>query len=159
MTPEAEYPRGVDSAPARREAADPVPALALLAFWFGVLAGLAAVVGFVLVVGSGIAGQYSDGALAAWAAASVVMIALFCVAILIGVRETGRRGIDRRFIRRQAAVALGALFAAFATGGLTAANIGGSLLAVLADLLVVVFVATLIACNLQIWQRLKANSE
>jgi hypothetical protein len=131
--------------------------LALVAFAFGVIVGLVALVALLLVIGSGIAGEYSDRAIVTWAIASGGMFASFAVAIWIGAREARRRGIERAFIGQYVAVCLAVLLAAAATVTLANANVGGDGLAFLGDLLALAFLASLVACNLAIWRRLRAG--
>jgi hypothetical protein len=152
------YRSGVNTVQTRRSV-DPVPAPALLAFWLGVLAALVGLVALLIVVGSGVAGDYSQGAIAAWAATSAAMVALFGAAIWIGARETRRRQIDGAFIRRDVALAIAALLGGVITVSLVAADIGGAFLPVLADLLAVAFVASLVGSNLHIWRRLRSQPE
>jgi hypothetical protein len=140
-----------------RTGVERVPALALVTFWFGVLAGLVAFAGLLGVLGSGVAGEYSYTAVVIWAAAGGAMSALFAISIWIGGRELVRRGIDGRFIRRRVALSVAAFLAAVATVPVVAAGFGGSGLPVLGDLLALVFLASLVGCNLQIWRRLRAQ--
>jgi len=115
--------------------------------------------GLLGVLGSGIAGEYSDRAVAVWAAASAVMVICFGLAIWAGACEVRLRGIDAGFIRRGVAASVLTLVAAMATVPIVAAGFGGSGLPVVGDLFALAFLASVVGINRQIWQRLRGQPE
>lgn len=129
--------------------------IGLAAFAIAVACGLFAAVALLINLSTGIAGFYSDGWVIAFFASAGAMIALFIVAIGVGLSALKRRGAAGGRNRSH-------LFVAFlelgAIAGLVAAvelGIGGYGVPLIADLLVLAFIGGLVRWNIEIWRRLK----
>jgi hypothetical protein len=124
-------------------------------FLLAVVAGLCAGTALLVDVFTGVGGFYVDGWLIAFVASAAAMLALFVVSTALGVTALNQRGAVPSWNRSYLLAVTGELIAIVGLMTLLAFGVGGSEVALLADVLVFIFVVGLIKWNVAIWRELQ----
>lgn len=110
---------------------------------------------FVAFIASGLAGEYQATPGVVSAASGIATVAMLYLGAYLGYRETRKRGDDSRAIERYLWASLAELLVLGISVGTVEAGVSGTAGALVADLMALMFLAGLIACNVTIVRRLR----
>lgn len=132
-----------------------MPKPIVLAMSAAVVLFFVASVEFVAFIASGLAGGYQDTPGIVSAASGIATVAMLYLGAFLGYRETRERGGDARVIRRYLWASLVELLALGISVGTVETGLSGTAGALVADLMALLFLAGLIACNVTVVRTLR----